>query len=69
MKRDPIVSPSVSPIEDRYDRRVNAIATQISAGPSFLTIVRAVGTLVFFDLLRAYEVSRLRRTSRTQLWD
>jgi hypothetical protein len=69
MKRDPIVSPGVSRVEDRYDRRVDAIATQITARPSFLTIVRAVGTLVFFDLLRAYEVSRLRRTSHTQLWD
>ena len=70
MRRDPPVSPeAASQIEDRYDRQVNAVATQISVGPGFLAIIKAMGALVFFDLLRVYEVSRLRRADHSQRWD
>jgi hypothetical protein len=68
MKRDPLVSPEAAlQIEDRYDRQVSAIATQISDGPSSFAVIKAVGALVFFDLLRTYEVSRLRRTDHSRL--
>jgi hypothetical protein len=70
MKRDPLESAAAATrIEDRYDRNVNAVATQITVGPNLLAILKAVGALVFFDLIRAYEVSRLRRANQTRLWD
>lgn len=70
MKRDPLESAGVvSQIADRYDRKVDAVATQISDGPTFLVIIKAIGALVLFDLIRAYEVSRLRRTNQIRLCD
>ena len=70
MKRDLLVSAEApSQIEDRYDQQVNAVATQFNTGPGILAIIKAVGALVIFDLLRAYEESRIRRTDRSQLWD
>ena len=68
MKRDPLVPPeAASPIDGRYGWQVDAMAAQADVGPGILAIIRAVGALVFFDLLRAYEASRWRRTDHSPL--
>ena len=54
-------------IQDPYDRRVDAIATQSSLRPSFAVMVKAIGTLVFLDLLRAFRSVCVRRTDRSRL--
>ena len=54
-------------MHDRYDRQASAATAQISVYPTALGVLKVVAALVFYDLLRAYGISRSRRLSYGRL--